>query len=300
MSQPVSASMDTSPALEGLDASLEASLRDIGIPPRPAVLEQIMLETRKDEPDFNRIAGLITRDVSLSAGFLKTVNSPYYGLRQKVHGVREALMVMGLNTAANTLAGLIVRQVLPVAAHLERFWDASDRTAQLSGWLVQKLGVRFGVQAEDAYTFGLFRDCGIPLLMRRFPSYAQILAGANQEGVRRFTDIEESALPTNHALVGSLLTQSWWLPKTCTLAIRHHHDIVALDTYASDLPGASRRLIAFAQLAERLQQGDSGLNMTREWEKLGEVCMEWLGLTEADIEELQSESTAFLEQVGQI
>lgn len=279
-----------------LDASLEASLRDIGIPPRPVILEQIMLETRKDEPDFNRVATLISRDVSLSAGFMKTANSPYYGLRQKVHNVREALLVMGLKTAANTLAGLIMRQVLPAGPHLERFWDASDRTAQLSGWLVQKLGVRFGVQSEDAYTFGLFRDCGIPILMRKYHDYYRVLADANRDAGQRFTDVEEAALPTNHALVGSLMAQSWWLPEANTLAIRHHHDHPAISTYATELPGACRRLIALAQLAEKLQQDETGLNMTQEWDKLGSACLTWLDLGQSDLEELERESATFLAQ----
>lgn len=289
---------NTKLSVDALDASLEASLRDIGIPPRPTILEQIMLETRKDEPDFNRIATLIGRDVSLSAGFMKTANSPFYGLRQKVHSVREALMVLGLKTAANTLAGLIMRQVLPSGPHLERFWDASDRTAQLAGWLVQKLGVRFGVQAEDAYTFGLFRDCGIPILMRKYPDYYHVLADANQEASLRFTDVEEAKLPTNHALVGSLMSQSWWLPEVSTLAIRHHHDHPAISTYATELPGASRRLIALAQLAERLQQNGSGHNQTREWDKLGTACLTWLDLAEGDLEGLRSEAEAFIGQAA--
>jgi len=293
-------SPNTSLSLDALDASLEASLKDIGIPPRPLILEQIMLETRKDEPDFNRIATLISRDVSLSAGFMKTANSPFYGLRQKVHGVREALMVLGLKTAANTLAGLIMRQVLPSGPHLERFWDASDRTAQLAGWLVQKLGVRFGVQSEDAYTFGLFRDCGIPILMRKFPDYYKVLAHANDEASLRFTDVEEAALPTNHALVGSLMSQSWWLPESSTLAIRHHHDHPAINTYATELPGASRRLIALAQLAERLQQEETGLNQTREWDKLGTACLTWLDLGDSDLEELQTEAGQFIAQAASL
>lgn len=283
-----------------LDASLEATLRDIGIPPRPLILEQIVLETRKDDPDFNRIAVLISRDVSLSAGFMKTANSPYYGLRQKVHNVREALLVMGLKTAAHTLAGLIMRQVLPTGPHLERFWDASDRTAQLSGWLVQKLGVRFGVQSEDAYTFGLFRDCGIPIMMRKYPNYFMVLTDANNDARQRFTDIEETTLPTNHALVGSLMGQSWWLPEANTLAIRHHHDQPAISSYATELPGASRRLIALAQLAEKLQQEETGLNMTREWDKLGTACLAWLDLGESDLEELEREAVVFLLQAASL
>jgi HD-like signal output (HDOD) protein len=209
-------------------------------------------------------------------------------------------MVLGLKTAANTLAGLIMRQVLPAAPHLERFWDASDRTAQLAGWLVQKLGTRYGIQAEDAYTFGLFRDCGIPILMRKYPDYFQVLARANQDASQRFTDVEEASLPTNHALVGSLMAQSWWLPEASTLAIRHHHDHLAINTYATELPGASRRLIALAQLAERLQQEETGLNQTREWDKLGIACLTWLDLGESDLDGVRQEAETFLSQAASL
>ena len=138
---------------EAFSANLTEVLKDIGIPPRPAILQNLASEMRKPEPDFNRMAQLIGRDVSLAAGLLKTVNSSYYGLQQKVRTVHEALMMRGLSSATQTIAGLALRQVFPPGPHLERFWDAADRTAQLSAWLVHALGAKYSVQPEDAYTY---------------------------------------------------------------------------------------------------------------------------------------------------
>lgn len=283
-----------------LERELEASLREIGIPPRPLILEQISREARSEYPDFNHLAGLISRDVGLAAGLIKTANSPFYGYRQKTRSVREALLMLGLNTTANTVAGLVLRRVFPPLMHLERFWDASDLTAQLSGWLVQQLGVRFGVRAEDAYTYGLFRDCGIPIMMRRFDGYHLTLARANENDTHPFTEVEQAEVPTHHALVGSLMAQSWWLPEMTCIAIRQHHDVQTLVHNPAGLPGASTRLIAIAQTAEKLLQELTDLNHTREWEKLGEACLACLELGAADLAEMTGGAREFLAGVEPI
>lgn len=279
-----------------LDKQLEASLRDIGIPPRPRILELINLEARAGEPDLNYLADLIRGDVALAAGLIKTANSPFFGYRQKTRNVRDALAMLGLRATSNAVAGLIMRRVFPLPPKLERFWDASERTAQLSGWLVQQLSVRFGVTGEDAYTFALFRDCGIPIMMRRFPDYQEILARANAEPKLSFTAVEETMLPTNHAVVGGLMAQSWWLPEDISTAIRHHHDVAAMRD--GDAGGASRRQIALAQLAEKLHQDASGLNATKEWDKLGEGCLVVLDLGEAIPQELLDESKLFIQSLN--
>lgn len=282
-------------SVEVLDSRLAAFINEIGIPSRPIILEQVALETRRDTPDFHRIATLVQRDVGLSAGLLKTANSPFFGYRQKARSVREALIMLGLDVAARTIAGVILRHALPCGPQLERFWDASDRIAQLSGWLAQQSGIRSSLtRPEEAFTFGLFRDCGIPILMRHYPEYPQILAAANQESERSFIEVEEERLPTHHAMVGCLLAQNWWLPETTSQAIRHHHDPQACDPDMRQLPEPSRRLVAIAQVAEHLLQDHTGLSQTREWTKLGHACRACLGLSESDIRDLSAEAGALL------
>jgi HD-like signal output (HDOD) protein len=279
-----------------LDKQLEASLRDIGIPPRPRILELISQEARSDEPDLNYLAELLRKDVALAAGLIKTANSPFFGYRQKTRNVRDALAMLGLRAAANAVAGLVLRRVFPLPPQLERFWDASERTAQLSGWLVQQLGVRFAVTAENAYTFALFRDCGIPIMLRRFPNYMEVLGNANSEPTLPFTAVEEASVPTNHAVVGSLMTQSWWLPEEISTAVRRHHDATSLS--GNTVSGASQRQIALAQLAEKLHQEISAMNTTCEWGKLGEGTLQVLDLGQVIPDELVAEAKLFIESLA--
>ncbi len=282
---------DTAPS--EVDNLIERSILDVGIPPCPVILDRFITEARRDEPDFKRLATIIGTDVGLSAGLIKTANAPFFGMRQRVRSVNEALTILGLKTASRAVAGLILRKAFPNVPNLERFWDASARIAHLSGWLAQHLEIR-GLRAEDTYTYGLFRDCGIPVLLGRFPHYEKVLAAANNDAERSFIAVEETELPTNHAMVGCILAQSWWLPEEICLAIRNHHDLVALESLSSKLPMQSRRLIATGQLAEHIVQRQSGLSMTQEWTKLGAACLLILELDETQLEALYVDAESVL------
>ena len=269
-----------------MEDTLADSLRDIGIPPRPVILDRIDAEMRKPEPDFRHLSALISADVALAAGLLKTVNSPYFGFQTRAKTVMQALMMLGLEVAGRAVAGLVLRRIFPPLPAMERFWDGSARVARTSGWLVGQLGVRGNVRADEVYTYGLFRDCGIPILLKRIPDYAIVLRAANADGERLFTAVEKARCPTDHALVGCLMAQNWCLPDEFSTAIRHHHDPLALLAGDSGMPASSARMVALAQLAEYLVQRITRQSATREWDKLGGVCLDLLGLDGNDVEPL--------------
>ncbi len=166
-------------AAPSVEQALELSMRDIGIPPRPLILDKIAHEMQLPEPDFRHLTNIVSADVALAAGLLRTANSPYFGFETRAKTVMQALLMLGLEAASRAIAGLILRRIFPPLPAIERFWDGSARVARTSGWLVRKLGVRDNVRADDAYTYGLFRDCGIPILMKKFPGYVDVLKSAN-------------------------------------------------------------------------------------------------------------------------
>jgi len=273
-----------------VEVQLENSLKEIGIPPRPLILEHIASEMRKEVPDFNHLADLITADVGLSASLIKITNAPFFGFRSRVKSPREALMVLGLKVAGQAIAGIVMRRVFPTTPQMERFWDASARIARLSGWLSEHV-IQNKLHSSDAYTFGLFRDCGIPILYSRLPGYREILIKANHEMASSFTEVEDAALPTNHAIVGSLLTQNWWLPDEITYSVRYHHDVPVLNAQSIPPSLTSRYLIAITQFAEYLMQQHTGLGSTREWPKFHSACMRLLNLDEEDVRRILAETS---------
>lgn len=292
---------------EGLENNIGIAIRDIGIPPRPSVLVEIDAEMTKDEPDFSHLAKVISSDVALSAALLRTTNSPFFGLDKKVRSVPEALLVLGLKLTIQTIAGLSLRKTFERSPHLERFWDESGTTARVSGWLAKRLRKCCWIRPEDAYTFGLFHDCGIPILMAPFPEYRSVLSAANAEKERRFTDVEDSLVGANHAEMGAMLAESWSLPHEIVEAIRHHHHLDLLvanltqgghgshEGHAGHAGHAGHEaaiaipLIAMVQLAEHLIYRRIGSGNTHEWAKIADVASKVLNIDEARIAELYEE-----------
>lgn len=279
---------------ELIDQEMERVLKSVGIPPRPAILADLDAEVKKDEPDFRKIERLVCSDVGLSAMLLKTVNSPFFGLHSKAATINQAISVLGLSTLARTITGLMLRKVFASAGQIsmERFWDASAKVAMATSYIAKQLP---GMNRDEAYTFGLFQDCGIPVLIQRFPEYKQTLGLANQSMDRKFTDIEEEYCQTTHATVGYLLAKSWSLPPVLASAIRFHHEYELLPEPQSLLPREGQDLVAVALLAERALQLQTGLSNSVEWRKGGEIVLQHLGLSESEFDEIVDEIKSFLE-----
>lgn len=275
-----------------LEQAISGELINIKIPPRPAVLLKVQQEMRGPDPDMRTIEQIISLDVGISASLVKIANSPLFGASRQVRSIKDALQVLGLDAVAAAIAALALRQSFAKVPNLERFWDSSARIAQISGWLVPHLA--FGerrIRQDEAYTFGLFRDCGIPVLLSMYSDYFEILKAANETADRPFTAVEQDELDLDHALIGGMLAREWELPAEFCAGIESHHEAEAIRGAGSRaLPDVSRYLIAVAQLAEFIFQSLTGLNRTCEWPKLGEACMAALSLDAQGVENLVAQA----------
>lgn len=283
--------------VEAFDTALEArvgnELRNIGIPPCPAVLLKLHSETAKDEPDFNRLANIMGDDVALSAGLIKVANSPYFGFQKKVRSIHEAMLVIGLKTIIHAVAGLQLEKAFEHVARLERFWHSSAQTARTAAWLATQMSKK-SLRSVDTYTYGLFHNCGVPLLAAPFKDYLGVLQQANEAATGSFTQIEDEHFGMNHAMVGAEMAKEWLLPEEICVGILHHHDVDAIAGRKAEIGSASRQLIAVGHLAEHLNHLHTGLNFSREWEKLGDACLAVLGVGSETYERLCDESASAL------
>jgi HD-like signal output (HDOD) protein len=273
-----------------IDLELEQVVLHLGIPPCPKILVELSAEAGKAEPDLRRIEKLISADVSLSAALIKTVNSPFYGLRSKVQTITQAIHILGLSHLSLMVTGMVLRDVLKGVGQIDmgRFWDASAKIAIISSYIAGRLPylayehMRRQINKDEAYTYGLFQDCGIPILLNRYTGYKETLALANQATDKKFTDLEDAEYVNNHAVVGYILAKSWGLPESMYLAIRNHHEHAALTADPEFISTASRDFIAVSLLAERAIQLITNLNHTHEWQKGSQWVMAHFGLSEAD------------------
>jgi HD-like signal output (HDOD) protein len=269
--------------VEALHREAEQIVKNIRIPPCPAVLTKLLHEMREDEPDFAKIGHFLSGDVSLAAMMLKTVNSPFYGLHTKARSVPKALALLGLQNVAQLVTGLLLRQAFPVGDNeaMEEFWDASSNIALITAYLARKV---HGVNRDDAYTFALFRDCGIPAMMSGFRDYQTVLADARIKDAKCITDVENDRYGTNHALTGYHLAKSWLLPEATCEAVLGHHDYASLKAAPAGALTPCAKLIALALTAERLFVKQSLGSESPEWRMHGDFVLEQLDITQSEFD----------------
>jgi len=263
---------------------LHSMLQGVDIPPCPSVLIEVDAELKKDAPNQREIARLISKDVSLSGHIIQLANSPYFSKGNKLVSLVQALNMLGTQQIFN----LVVVQLLKKAMNctpdefMEHYWESSALVARLSAELAKRLRC---IRPDIAYTFGLFRDCGIPLLMKRFPETKQVLGEASEADEQSFTDIEDRHLGTNHAIVGYFLAKRWRLPSDVAEAIKLHHDY-EMTGRAGYVGTSVKSLIAVGGLAEHIIRLHSKGNGGQEWLKAAPIACEFLGLSLGAVDDL--------------
>lgn len=272
----------------------ERNLKTIGIPPCPMVLTTLVREMRVDEPDFTRVGKLLSGDIGLAAAMLKTVNSPFYGLTTKATSVQRALALLGLCNVAQLVTGLLLRQAFPATDNelMEQFWESSGSIAAIMAHLAPRFR---GIDRDEAYTFGLFRDCGIPVMMLSYSDHAALYRQWHRKRNKSLIELEEAHLRNSHACVGYDLAQGWYLPDHACQAIRWHHDCSALNCDNGDVSPAAVLLIALGMLAEALYWTHCDSPHVVEWENCRPAVLARLGLSEDRFESLLAEVPAIVE-----
>ena len=94
------------------EAGIDALVRDLGVPPRPQMLEEIALEMSRPRPEPLRIARAVAHDVALTAAVLKLVNAPAAGLARRAQSLGQAVQMLGLERVMGMVAGLVRRKAL--------------------------------------------------------------------------------------------------------------------------------------------------------------------------------------------
>ena len=278
-------------AFELTTEQIQQALLGISVPPQPQIMVDLQMEQYMPEPDLGAIAKLISQDPGLSGALLKIVNSPYFGLTNRIVSIQQAVNLLGCNTVINLINAQSIKGEMSddTIVTLNRFWD----TAQDVAMTCLTLAKRTGSQAVDeAYALGLFHDCGVPLMLKRFPDYMSVLEDSYAKAGPdcRVVDTENSAFHTNHAVVGYYTAKSWRLPEHVTNAIANHHNALAIFSDESARNSPLKNLLAILKMAEHICASYRVLgNQTvdHEWDSIGHLVLDYVGLSDYDFENLK-------------
>ena len=198
--------------------------RGFHIPPKPELLSQIADEVQKSDASLDKIAQLISRDISLSALLLKTINSPVFGLQRTISDIRQAAMFLGLDQLNRLVTLALLKQNFKGNAciSLERFWDESVEVANACVLLGNSYKSLMPV--DELYSLGLFHNVGIAAMALKFRDYVEVLKQANLAKEHAITDLEQARYQCDHAVIGYFISVSWHLPKPLCHVILNHHN----------------------------------------------------------------------------
>ena len=270
---------------------ISQALQGISVPPQPQIMVDLQMEQYMPDPDLEVIARLIAQDPGLSGALLKIVNSPYYGLTNKIASIRRAVTLLGSRTVINLINAQSIKGEMgdDTIVTLNRFWDTAQDVAMTSLSLAKRTGMS---APDEAYALGLFHDCGIPLMLKRFPDYMTVLeqAYANAGPASRVVDTENRHFNTNHAVVGYYTAKSWRLPEHLTHAIANHHNALAIFSDDSSRNSQLKNLLAILKMAEHICASHKVLGNQREdheWNSISHLVLDYIGLSEYDFENLK-------------
>ena len=260
-------------------------LQGITIPPQPQIMVDLQMEQVMPDPDINRIADLISQDVGLAGTVLKVVNSPFYGLSNKITSIQQAVGILGMNSVVNIVNGISIKSSMndERIKALTRFWDTAMDIAMTSATLAKNVGYNY---PDNAYTLGLFHNCGVPLLMAKFDNYMAIMEESYSGQYNRVIDFENQQLNTNHAVIGYYTAKSWNLPKLLCDIIADHHNCKRLFT-GDQNENDKTTLTCILKMAEHICGAYKILGRQEsdhEWEDIGNLVLEYLGFNDYDLE----------------
>lgn len=268
-------------------------LAGVAIPPRPSILITLLQEQARPEVNLRHIADVLSQDVALSAATIKIVNSPFFGLSKKTGSIHHAVNLLGASNIINVVTGLLLRSAFRDVGGtlMESFWGTSQQVAMITTYLGREV---LGVSPDEAYAIGLFCDCGVPVLMRRFPQYAALYAQHYQALDQPIHFLEEAAIETDHTVAGYMMAQAWRLPPLFCEAILRHHD--PFNYYTEDSSaGEVTPVLAMLLLAQQVYRTLHRMPESYEWTQVGAQVLAYFSLNETDLERFSTAASTLFE-----
>lgn len=267
------------------DAALKDMVaRGLKIPPWPKVLEELHQALDSGHDDFRSLVRIIGQDPGLAAMLFKVAKSPVFAKGQSdFERLDQVLMVLGVKQVLNLVRAVTLSTNLTAAnrAAFDLFWTRSAEIAQLAAMIAEERFNESKVAPDHAYLAGIFRECGIPILMQRFTDYCEAVSLKEIQCGPSLQE-EDERFGVDHCVIGYLVAKHWRLPDFVAASIFHH----------SDMPDATqgevRPLVAILHLANHYYNYANHLE-TPYWDELKDEVLAELNLHPEDEAEFRAD-----------
>jgi len=219
-----------------LEQQVRARIESLSYLPTTVAVAMKFVELRNNlEAEPSDYAKVIGADASLSAKLLALANSPWFGIRNKVTTVRNAVNLLGLGTVRTMaisycMAGLH-NELRLTRDESRRFWEACLCKAVAARCYAQKLNPAL---AEEAFVAGLFEDFAIPIMYAVARQRYLVIPADSSCDAQGQLQKERDLFHLDHTEVGRILAQKLDLPEMFVDAIAFHHNQERLREFMAD------------------------------------------------------------------
>jgi len=195
------------------------------LPAFPATGNKVAQLLSKPDYSVAEIANVIKLDPSITANILKMANSVYFGSRQKISTINDAVVHLGQKNLLRAIqtAGVSKYYKKGAGGYYDKatdLWEHSVAVALMSQIISKKIT---GEEDTTLYTAALLHDVG-KIIMGEFvrDSLAKICALVSTQRVS-FVEAEQFVIGINHAELGGKIAAYWNFPVEIREAISFHH-----------------------------------------------------------------------------
>ncbi len=175
------------------------------------------------------LTDVIQLDPVLTAKVIRMVNSAYFGLPQEVKSLKQAVVLLGINTIKNVAisSAFLGKSYLKGSDVLdgEDFWKHSLGVAVASKMIAKRLGIEEKF-LEEYFIAGLIHDIGKILMNNFFPEEMKKILDVSSRKNIQITEIEKSVLGLSHEEIGIAIGKKWKFETSLLYAVGRHHQPV--------------------------------------------------------------------------
>lgn len=265
--------------------------QNLQLPYYPKVISMLDQEIRKDA-DIRTISALINKDPAMSQMVLKIINSPLFGMPNKISSITHAISLLGAEKIKLLILTPNLKEALIMQTDVSEFlWQRSIMNALCASKLTSIVD---GVFKDDAYIAGMFQNSGSMILHKNYDDYEDVFIHACENSTPVYVE-EFEHYGTSNIVIANSFAKKWTLPDVVSSTLLKQNEI----DYASIENRSVRGLTAVLTLSnylvnEVMDDNDSENKFTWHYSGNCALALDELVVNEALFVELGEEIKADL------
>jgi putative nucleotidyltransferase with HDIG domain len=199
------------------------------MPSLSPVLHKINAVANNINSSAQDLTNVIQLDPVLTAKVIRMVNSAYFGLPQEITSLKQAVVMLGINTIKNVALSSAFLGTISLKGKTELneedFWRHSLGVAVASKLIAKRLRVD-AKYLEEYFIAGLIHDIGKVLMNNFFSDDMNTILKISSQKNESITTVERKVLGLTHEEIGIAIGKKWKFENSLLYAMGRHHQPV--------------------------------------------------------------------------